>query len=136
MKNEIIIFEDTNIKLEVSLQDETVWLTQAQIAQLFDKDRKTITRHIQNIYKQEELFEEEVCSKKEHTANDGKIYAVKYYNLDMIISIGYRVNSKRGIKFRQWANRILKEYLIQGYAMNQPRLDYLEKSVKVKEKFK
>ncbi len=131
MKNEIILFEDGDVKLEVSMQDETVWLTQKQMAELFEKDRKTITRHIQNIYKDEELNENSVCSFFKHTAEDGKTYNVQYYNLDMIISIGYRVNSKRGIAFRKWATNILKEYMLKGYAINQKRLDYLEKTIKL-----
>ena len=130
-KNEIILFENQGVKLEVNLKDETVWLTQKQMAELFDKDRRTITRHIQNIYKDEELEENSVCSFFEHTAADGKKYRVQYYNLDMIISVGYRVNSKRGIMFRQWANKILKDYLLKGYAVNQRRLDYLEKTIKL-----
>ena len=93
--NEIILFEDQNVKLEVNVKDETVWLTQAQMAALFGKDRKTITRHIQNIYKDGELEEKEVCSFFEHTASDGKNYTIQFYNLDMIISIGYRVKSKK-----------------------------------------
>lgn len=84
MKNEIILFEDGDVKLEVSMQDETVWLTQKQMAELFEKDRKTITRHIQNIYKDEELNENSVCSFFKHTSEDGKTYNVQYYNLDMI----------------------------------------------------
>ena len=91
------------------MKDETVWLTQAQMADLFDKDRKTITRHIQNIYLDGELEENAVCSLFEHTANDGKVYNVKYYNLDMIISVGYRVKSKNGVIFRKWATNVLKE---------------------------
>ena len=102
-KNEIILFENQNVKLEVNVKEETVWLTQKQMAELFEKDRRTITRHIQNIYKDGELEENSVCSFFEHTAGDGKTYTVQYYNLDMIISIGYRVNSKRGIAFRKWA---------------------------------
>jgi len=98
-KNEIILFEDGDVKLEVNMQDETVWLTQAQMAELFEKDRRTITRHISNIYKDKELSKDAVCSFFEHTASDGKRYNVQYYNLDMIISVGYRVNSNRGIKF-------------------------------------
>lgn len=101
------------------------------MAELFEKDRKTITRHIQNIYKDEELNENSVCSFFKHTAEDGKTYNVQYYNLDMIISIGYRVNSKRGIAFRKWATNILKEYMLKGYAINQKRLDYLEKTIKL-----
>ena len=101
MKNEIILFENQDVKLEVSMQDETVWLTQNQMSQLFEKDRKTITRHIQNIYKDEELDKNSVCSFFEHTANDGKKYKTQYYNLDMIISVGYRVKSKNGVIFRK-----------------------------------
>ncbi|MDO4963829.1 MAG: virulence protein RhuM/Fic/DOC family protein [bacterium] len=130
-KNEIILFENQGVKLEVNLKDETVWLTQKQMAELFDKDRRTITRHIQNIYKDGELEENAVCSFFEHTAEDGKNYKVQYYNLDMIISVGYRVNSKRGIMFRKWATAILKEYMLKGYAVNQKRLEYLEKAVKL-----
>ena len=110
-KNEIILFENQGVKLEVNLKDETVQLTQKQMAELFDKDRRTITRHIQNIYRDGELEENSVCSFFEHTAEDGKNYKVQYYNLDMIISVGYRVNSKRGIMFRKWATAILKEYI-------------------------
>ena len=131
MKNEIILFENQNVKLEVNMQDETVWLTQEQMAALFGKDRKTITRHIQNIYKDKELEENLVRSFFEHTAKDGKTYKVQYYNLDMIISVGYRVKSQNGIIFRRWANKILKDYMIKGYAVNQKRLDYLEKTVKL-----
>ena len=130
-KNEIILFENQGVKLEVNLKDETVWLTQKQMAELFDKDRRTITRHIQNIYRDGELEENSVCSFFEHTAEDGKNYKVQYYNLDMIISVGYRVNSKRGIMFRKWATAILKEYMLKGYAVNQKRLEYLEKTVKL-----
>ena len=130
-KNEIIIFENQNVKLEVNMKDETVWLTQKQMAELFEKDRKTITRHIQNIFKDGELDKNSVCSFFEHTAEDGKIYNVQYYNLDMIISIGYRVNSKRGILFRKWATKILKDYMLKGYAANQKRLEYLEKTIKL-----
>ena len=113
-KNEIILFENQGIKLEVNLKDETVWLTQKQMAELFGKDRRTITRHIQNIYKDEELVESSVCSFFEHTAEDGKKYTVQYYNLDMIISVGYRVNSKRGILFRKWSTKVLKDYMLKG----------------------
>ena len=129
--NEIIIFENQELKLEVNLKDETVWLTQKQMAELFGKDRRTITRHIQNIYKDGELEENAVCSFFEHTAEDGKKYKVQYYNLDMIISVGYRVNSKQGVMFRQWANKVLKDYILKGYAINQRRLEYLEKTVQL-----
>ncbi len=131
MENEIKIFENQNVKLEVNMKDETVWLTQEQMAKLFDRDRKTITRHIQNIYKEGELEETQVCSFFEHTANDGKVYNTQFYNLDMIISVGYRVKSKNGIIFRKWATNILKDYMIKGYAVNQKRLEYLEKTIKL-----
>ena len=130
-KNEIILFENQGVKLEVNVKDETVWLTQKQMAELFGKDRRTITRHIQNIYKDEELEENSVCSFFEHTAEDGKKYNVQYYNLDMIISVGYRVNSKQGVAFRKWANNVLKDYMLKGYAVNQKRLEYLEKTIKL-----
>ena len=132
MKNEIIIFEDADIKLGVSLKDETVWLTQLQMAELFETIRRNIGLHINNIYQDNELEITSVEKNYFYTARDGKEYRMKYYNLDMIISVGYRVKSKNGVKFRQWANKILKEYLIHGYIINQPRLDYLEKTVKVK----
>ena len=131
MKNEIILFENQDVKLEVNMKDETVWLTQKQMAELFGKDRKTITSHIKNIYRDNELNKNEVCSFFEHTASDGKKYKTQYYNLDMIISVGYRVNSKQGIIFRKWATGVLKEYLINGYAVNKKRLEYLEKTVKL-----
>ena len=131
MKNEIIIFENQNVKLKVNIKDETVWLSQQQMAKLFDKDRRTITRHIQNIYKDGELEEKLVCSFFEHTGNDDKRYKVKFYNLDMIISVGYRVNSKKGIDFRRWATNVLKEYMLKGYSINQKRLEYLEKTIKL-----
>ena len=130
-KNEIIFFENQEVKLEVNVKDETVLLTQKQMAELFGKDRRTITRHIQNIYKDEELEENAVCLFFEHTAEDGKKYNVQYYNLDMIISVGYRVNSKQGVAFRKWATNVLKDYMLKGYAVNQRRLEYLEKTIKL-----
>lgn len=126
--NEIIIFENQEVKLEVNMKDETVWLTQAQMAQLFGKDRTVITRHIGNIFKEEELDEKSNVQKM-HFPNSDK--PVTLYNLDVIISVGYRVKSKNGIIFRKWANKILKDYMIKGYAVNQKRLDYLEKTVKL-----
>ena len=137
MNNEIILFENQNIKLEVNMKDETVWLNQQQMAKLFGKDRKTITRHIKNIFKDGELNKEQVCSFFEHTTQHGSIssktqtHMVEYYNLDMIISVGYRVNSKQGIIFRKWATSVLKDHLLNGYTVNQKRLDYLEKKVKL-----
>lgn len=129
--NEIILFENQGVKLEVNMSDETVWLTQKQMAKLFGKDRRTITRHIQNIFKDHELEETSVCSFFEHTAEDGKKYRVQYYNLDMIISVGYRVNSKQGVIFRKWATKVLKDYMIKGYAINKKRLEYLEKTIQL-----
>ena len=130
MKNEIIIFENQNVKLEVNVNDETVWLSLDQMGKLFDRDKSVISRHIKNVLS-EELNNELVVAKFATTANDGKTYQVDYYNLDMIISVGYRVKSKNGIIFRKWANKILKDYLIKGYVVNQKRLDYLEKTVKL-----
>lgn len=131
MKNEIILFEDNEIKLEVNLNDETVWLNRNQLAELFDRDVKTIGKHINNALKEELETEESVVAKIATTASDGKTYNVEYYNLDMIISVGYRVKSNKGIKFRKWANNILKEYLLKGYAVNQKRLEYLEKTIRL-----
>ncbi|WP_300667987.1 virulence RhuM family protein [Helicobacter sp. UBA3407] len=122
--NPIIIYQDSanNPVLNIRLENETLWLTQRQIAELFDKDRSVITKHIKNIFEEGELVENSVCAKIAHTANDGKTYETLYYNLDMIISVGYRVNSKRATQFRQWANRILKEYLIKGFVLDDERL--------------
>lgn len=129
MKNEIILFENQDVKLEVNMKDETVWLSLDQMARLFDRDKSVISRHIKNAL--EEELDNSVVAKFATTAKDGKTYQVDYYNLDMIISIGYRVKSKNGIIFRKWANKILKDYLIKGYAVNQKRLEYLEKTIKL-----
>ena len=136
MKNEIVLFENQYVKLEFNMQDETVWLNTEQMAQLFDRDYKTIRKHINNALK-EELSDQVVVAKFENTtihgAIDGKTqtHIIDYYNLDMIISVGYRVKSKNGVIFRKWANKILKDYLIKGYAVNQKRLEYLEKTIKL-----
>ena len=123
MENDKIIIyqtEDGQTQIDVRLENETVWLTQAQMAELFDKDRTVIGRHIRNIYKEEELEQNITCAKFAHMGSEGdQRYEYTAYNLDVIISVGYRVNSKRGVKFRQWANRVLKEYLIKGYAVNE-----------------
>ena len=123
-ENKIIIYqtEDGQTQIDVRLENETVWLTQAQMAELFETDRTSIVRHINNIYKVEELYRESTCAKIAQVQIEGKRTVkrnIPYFNLDMIISVGYRVNSKRGVKFRQWANRVLKEYLIKGYAVNE-----------------
>ena len=125
---DIIIYqtEDGEVSFNVNVFEETVWLTQKQMGELFDKDRKTITRHISNIFKDKELIKNSVCSFFEHTASDGKSYKTQYYNLDMIISVGYRVKSNRGIQFRQWATKVLKQYMINGYALNEIRVKKIE----------
>ena len=132
MKNEIIIFENQDVKLEVNMKDETVWLNTEQIAQLFDRDYKTIRKHINNAL--EEELDGSTVSKFATVQKEGQrevIRNIDYYNLDMIISVGYRVKSKNGVIFRKWANNVLKEYLINGYAVNKKRLEYLEKTVKL-----
>ena len=117
--NEIILYQpDSTVKLEVRLENETVWLTQTQIADLFGTQRPAITKHLRNIFTTNELKVNSVCSILEHTAADGKKYQTKYYNLDAILSVGYRVNSINATLFRQWANRVLKDYLLKGYAVN------------------
>ncbi len=126
---ELVLFETDNIKLEVILQDETVWLTQEQMSKLFGKAKSTINEHIKNIYKEEELIENETMCKFGNSEFSDK--PTNYYNLDVIISVGYRVKSKNGVLFRKWANKVLKDYMIQGYAVNKQRLEYLEKTVKL-----
>lgn len=128
MKNEIVIFDNQNIKLEVNMKDETVWLNQMQMAELFDKDRTVITRHINNIFKEGEL-DKKTNVQKLHIPNSDK--PVTFYNLDVIISVGYRVKSKNGVAFRKWANKVLKNYLIKGYAVNEKRLKALEKTIEL-----
>ena len=129
MKNEIILFENQNVKLEVNMKDETVWLNRKQLAMLFARDIKTIGKHINNALNEE--LDNSVVAKFATTAKDGKTYQVEYYNLDMIISVGYRVKSQNGVIFRKWANKVLKDYMIKGYAVNQKRLEYLEKTIKL-----
>ena len=137
MKNEIILFENQDVKLEVNMKDETVWLSLDQMAKLFGRDGTVITRHINNVFKDNELDKHEVCAKFAHTTQHGALSdktqtrELDYYNLDMIISIGYRVKSKNGVIFRKWATKVLKNYMIKGYAVNQKRLEYLEKTIKL-----
>ena len=137
MKNEIVIFENQNVRLEVSLKDETVWLSLEQISKLFERDRTVVLRHINNIFKEGELNKEEVIAKFAHTTLHGAIEnktqtrMLDFYNLDVIISVGYRVKSKNGIIFRKWASSILKDYMLKGVAINNKRLEFLEKSVKL-----
>lgn len=129
-QGEIILYQpDEAVKLEVRLEDETVWLIQEQIADLFGTKRPAITKHLNNIYKSGELDIDSTCSILEHMGNDGKQrYTTKYYNLDAILSIGYRVNSKNATLFRKWANSVLKDYLLKGYSINK-RLSELERTV-------
>ena len=128
-QGEIILYQpDEAVKLEVWLENETVWLTQAQIAELFGTGRQAITKHLKNIFQSDELEENSVCSILELTATDGKSYKTKTYNLDAILSVGYRVNSKNATLFRRWANRVLKDYLLKGYSINR-RLTALEQTV-------
>ena len=132
MKNEIIIFENQNLKLEVNMKDETVWLNREQMSILFDRDIKTIGKHINNALKEE--LDNSTVAKFATVQKEGNREIkrnIEYYNLDMIISIGYRVKSQNGIIFRKWANKILKDYLLKGYVVNQKRLEYLEKTVKL-----
>ena len=129
-QEQIVIYEakDGQTHIDVQLKDETIWLSQKQMAELFDKGRTTISEHIQNIFNERELKEKEVCRDFRHTTQHGALKGktqtsnTKYYNLDVIISVGYRVKSKRGTQFRIWANKILKDYLIKGYAVNEKRL--------------
>ena len=132
-KNEIILFENQGVKLEVNLKDDTVWLNREQLAKLFDRDVKTIGKHINNALK-EELHCIPTVAKFATVQKEGDRNVtrnIEYYNLDMIVSIGYRVKSNKGIIFRRWANKVLKDYMLKGYAVNQRRLEYLEKTIKL-----
>jgi len=122
-KGEIVIYQSKEgPRIDVHLEKDTVWLTQKQIAMLFDTQRPAITKHLNNIFKSGELDKNSVSSILEHTAADGKVYKTQFYNLDAIISVGYRVNSKRATQFRIWATKILKNYLVKGYTINEKRL--------------
>lgn len=128
-QDEIILYQpNESIKLKVRLEDETVWLTQSQMAELFTTTKQNISLHISNIFKEKELAKESVVKEYLTTAADNKRYRIKYFNLDVIISVGYRVKSIRGTQFRQWANKVLKEYLLRGYAVNE-RFENLEKEI-------
>ena len=125
--NEIILYQpDSTVKLEVRLENETVWLTQQQLTELFQTSKQNISLHVNNIFKEGELDSNSVVKDSLTTASDGKKYKTKYYNLDVIISVGYRVKSLRGTQFRQWANKVIKDYLMNGYAVSQrfERLEY------------
>jgi len=122
--NQIQLFQsaDGEIQLNVSLTEDTVWLSQAQMCELFGRERSVVTKHVNNIFKEGELERDSVCAKFAHTADDGKTYQTQYFNLDVVISVGYRVKSSRGVQFRQWATQVLKHHLVQGYTLNQRRL--------------
>ena len=129
-QNQIILYRPNDtISLEVRLENDTVWLTQEMMADLFQRNKSTISRHIKNIFQEKELLEKSVVAKFATTASDGKIYQVDYYNLDVVISVGYRVKSIRGTQFRQWANKVLKEYLLRGHALNY-KFELIEEQLK------
>ena len=135
-ENEIVLFEteDAKVRLTVPIQEDTVWLTQAQMTELFDTSKQNVSLHINNCFKEGELDKDSVVKDFLTTASDGKNYKTKYYNLDVIISVGYRVKSRRGIEFRRWANKVLKDYIIKGYAINDKRLEALQKTVEIQAK--
>lgn len=120
--SELMIYNAGETQVDVRLEGESVWLSQEQMASLFERERSVITKHLRNVFKDGELDENAVCANFAHTASDGKTYQTRFFNLDAIISVGYRVNSKRGVQFRQWATRVLREHLTQGYTFNQARL--------------
>lgn len=128
----IVIYQsaDGSVTTEVKVQDETVWLTQAQMVALFGKTKQNISLHIRNIFKEGELREMSVVKESLTTAADGKQYKTQLYNLDVIISVGYRVKSSQGTQFRIWANRVLKDYLVQGYALNRQRLEAQQENIR------
>ncbi len=124
--NDIVIYKDGTVLLEATVDNDTVWLSQKQMSELFVKSKKTISEHISNVFKENELRKEAVVRNFRTTASDGKRYNIEYYNLDVIISVGYRVKSKQGTQFRIWATSILKQHLLKGYTLDQKRLDVLE----------
>ena len=132
-KNEIILYETTDhiIKLNVKTDGDTVWLSLDQLTNLFERDKSTISRHIKNIFTEGELEHDSVVAKFATTAADGKTYKVDYYNLDVIISVGYRVKSQRGVEFRKWANKVLKDYIIKGYSVNHKRIEQIGEVIRI-----
>lgn len=133
---EVLIYQtpDGGSSVEVRLDQETVWLSQAQMSELFDRERSVITKHINNVFKEGELARDAVCAKFAHTAEDGKTYQIQCFNLDVVISVGYRVKSQRGTQFRVWANQVLKDYLVKGYALNEKRLTQQNEQIRELEK--
>jgi len=133
MENQIEIYtsQDGSTQIEVQFEGDTFWLNLNQISSLFDRDKSVISRHLSTIFASGELIRDSVVAKNATTAKDGKSYSVEFYNLDAIISVGYRVNSKRGTQFRQWATKRLKDYLIEGVAINEKRLEQKNKEIQV-----
>ena len=133
MDNQIVVFKDGALELDVKItpEQDTVWLSLEQLADLFEKNKSTISRHIKNIFTEGELFSNSVVANFATTASDGKTYNVSYYNLDVIISVGYRVKSKRGIAFRKWASSVIKQYLLAGYAVNEKRMAAMNKVIQI-----
>ncbi len=131
--NEIILYEtaDHEVKLNVNTDGDTVWLSLDQLTDLFGRDKSTISRHIRNVFKEGELDKDSVVANFATTAADGKTYQVDYYNLDVIISVGYRVKSQRGVEFRKWANSVLRDYIIKGYAVNNKRIEQIGEVIRI-----
>ncbi len=131
--SELVLYKsaDGAVRLDVRLTDETIWLSQAQVADLFSTERSVITKHLRNVFNSGELDKNSVCAKFAHTATDGKAYQTQFYNLDAVISVGYRVNSKRGTEFRIWATNVLKQHIVQGYTVNAKRLKELKQTLKL-----
>lgn len=127
-QNEIVIYraKDGRTELTINLQGETLWLSLQQMADLFDRDKSVVSRHLSNIFKMNELSRNSVVAKSATTASDGKTYLVEYYNLDALLSVGYRVNSKQGTQFRIWATQVLKDHLLRGYTVNEKRLEVVD----------
>lgn len=130
---DIVLYKskDGAVKLDVQLEKDTIWLGQAQLSELFATERSVITKHLRNVFSSKELDKARVCAKLAHTAADGKTYQTQFYNLDAIISVGYRINSKRGTEFRSWATNVLKQHLVKGYSVNEKRLKALKQSLKL-----
>ncbi len=130
---EIVIYQapDGSVALDVRLERDTIWLTQKQMAKLFDTERSVITKHLRNIFHSGELDKDSVCACFAHTAEDGKTYRTQFYNLDAIISVGYRVNSRRGTQFRIWATKVLRDHILKGYTVNERRLKELQKTIRL-----
>ena len=127
---ELVLYKskDGNIQMDVQMERDTIWLSQAQLAELFSTERSVVTKHLRNVFNSGELEKDSVCAKFAHTATDGKTYQTQYYSLDAVISVGYRVNSKRGTEFRIWATNVLKQHIVQGYTVNEKRLKELKQT--------